>query len=396
MAELNFTARYNKWRLANPRGTLEQFKAIDAKTNTVITASAPVVIPAKPVANTGSGVIGGTAQDPGGSKRSLPTPTPTPYVAPGPNSQGVGGTDIWYKAQSLAYADFAKLFPGVPIGAYTALKTANFTGSDSQVVNQINDLLGKSYSDTSSGNTGSGNTQNNATQDILNQNQSYFDKAIAEMTKLIQAMYPPETDFGTMTDQELNDLLSRSEKMYGPEFTAIKQRAEQDFGTAQRFAQENLQKLFGQTDEDVSTSRTRIARNYSEAMNDTQMALAGRGLTFGGSRIKAERSLTTERDENLSDLAKTAGRTLGTADRGFQREFGSANLPGLPSLDFYGNPNYGEAGIKQTGLTQNLEDIARDRRRAIGGEYLTEVADYSNLTKKKIPTGYRDLYANIT
>lgn len=83
--------------------------------------------------------------------------------------------------------------------------------------------------------------------------------------------------------------------------------------------------------EDVGVQKQRIARNYQEAMKDSEDALSNRNLLYGGTRIKEERRLNESKQDELNAVDSTSRRTLEdlqrqqdrmSSDVGFQRDTG--------------------------------------------------------------------------
>ena len=78
----------------------------------------------------------------------------------------------------------------------------------------------------------------------------------------------------------------------------------------QKTGLEDIAKAEKQTAEDVTTTKERQARNFNQAMGDTQLALAARSLTYGGTRMKEEAKIRQENADRLADLERRTQRTL--------------------------------------------------------------------------------------
>lgn len=77
--------------------------------------------------------------------------------------------------------------------------------------------------------------------------------------------------------------------------------------------------------EDVGVKKQRLARNYQEAMSDSQMAMASRNLVYGGTRLKEEAKLKTGYDEGISDVEQAQKRKL--EDMGMEQSRMEADIP---------------------------------------------------------------------
>jgi hypothetical protein len=205
--------------------------------------------------------------------------------------------------------------------------------------------------------------------EVYDQYKSMFESAVDALVEILKDSLPANVDPVKLSDAELDAIMKEAEATIGPQFTRLKERAQQDFSTAQRFARENLQRYFQEVGEDVDLSRKRLIRNYHEAMADTQASLANRGLTYGSTRKKEEGKLETQKQEGIGDLERAASRNLKSQQTEFERMYGSAALPGLTGLDYYSFKRGGETGTEQLAYTRSLEDITRERAQALETEY---------------------------
>lgn len=236
------------------------------------------------------------------------------------------------------------------------------------------DYFGKMYDNPTTGYTaqgGNGGTNNNdfftEIRNLFSAQSSNIDSMAQLIADSIGKLTP---DIKQVTADDIAKISTAVEGEFGQYFTDMKGRAEQDFSSAQRFAQENLSKLFGQTEQDVKTSKGRIERNFQQATQETQAALANRGLTRGGTRGKEEEKLDYSKQQTTNDLVQKAQRTLGGAQESFERQWGSSNKPQLGLMDQSINPglNLNEVGTEVLGQQRNLADIELSRSSTIESE----------------------------
>jgi hypothetical protein len=88
---------------------------------------------------------------------------------------------------------------------------------------------------------------------------------------------------------------------------AQQKKSETDLTNQLTRGQEDTTLQTGRLNEDLGVQQKRIARNYSQAMEESTMAMAARKLTFGGSRQKAEAKLGEDRSLDLT-AANTANQ----------------------------------------------------------------------------------------
>mgnify|MGYP001583294958 CR=1 FL=1 len=142
-----------------------------------------------------------------------------------------------------------------------------------------------------------------------------------------------EAEFATDPSAVLNDIKfqeinDRIEKTFGPIFKkelslveetfnrnqeqlkATQTRTERELSESLGRGVEDIGKQRSRTQEEANITRERVARNFSEAMAESQAALADRGLTFGGVRQQKESRLNVAKDESLADVGRQEQRTL--------------------------------------------------------------------------------------
>jgi len=214
----------------------------------------------------------------------------------------------------------------------------------------------------------------NISQNTTGYTSESLDQIAQMIADAIGVLTPAEVT--NLTPDDIENIQKKIEDEFGPYFTELRERAEYDFNEARKFAEENLRTIFSDTESDVGEGRKRLARNYSEAMMDTQMAMANRGLTRGFAREEAEGRLRKTGQEQLRDLETQAQRTMRDQQEEFARQFGSGALPNLSigtsdiQERFYEPWQSGsvispktatETGTEVTAQERRLEDLLRER-----------------------------------
>jgi len=196
-----------------------------------------------------------------------------------------------------------------------------------------------------------------------------FSSIVDALADVIKDLIPKDQDIRNLSDEELADVMREAEATVGPEFTRLRERTEQDFDIAFKTSQEELQKTFSQTAEDLPEAKKRQARNFQEAMADTQMALQNRQLTYSGIRKEEEGKLETSNRETLADLQKNVNRGLADTQKQFEKLYGSGNIPQLAGVEGYKPTAGNEIGTEQIKQTRSLEDLMRGQKQETEIEY---------------------------
>jgi hypothetical protein len=151
-----------------------------------------------------------------------------------------------------------------------------------------------------------------------------FKSGNPEIDKFINDVYIPliESSFSNnptaiFDDAAFKTYKDRIDKTWGPIFERELKTAQEAYDRSVTglkeeagFQKEQLGLTETRNLEDTRIGKQRIARNLDEAKQESSMAMAARGLTFGGSRRKAETKLEQAAAESASDLEKESKRTL--------------------------------------------------------------------------------------
>lgn len=144
------------------------------------------------------------------------------------------------------------------------------------------------------------------------------DEAFANIKERVEAAYGPifqnelniaQETFGQIK-AEIDADRARVERELGTDTT---QGTQLERGLADIGTQES------QIQEDAGIKKERIARNFQEAMADSQAALAARSLSYGGTRRRNERRLGEQKAEDIGTVDRTANRALDELDTERQR-----------------------------------------------------------------------------
>lgn len=185
-----------------------------------------------------------------------------------------------------------------------------------------------------------------------------------------------ETTWGPVFANELNtvkqkfDLASSTLGAEKKQFTTKYGTSPTDQGTTITRGLEDLAMGQARTAQDVATKTQRIARSYTEAVRDSQDALAGRNLVSGGTRIRAEAGLANTRDTNLADLTSTSTRTLEDLQKAQARSAADTTAARDVGLTKYANEATGLQNDLTTGNqavdAERLAKQAEERQRLVG------------------------------
>ena len=186
-----------------------------------------------------------------------------------------------------------------------------------------------------------------------------FTSVVDELAESVISYIPEDLDILRLTDDEIASIVRNVESEVGEEFTRLRERTEQDFDIALKTSQEELQKVFSQTAEDLPEAKKRQARNFQEAMADSQMALQNRQRTYSGLREVEEGKLGTSNRETLADLQKNVNRGLSDTQKQFEKLYGSGNMPQLSSVEGYTPSTGNVTGTEQINKSRTLEDLIR-------------------------------------
>jgi hypothetical protein len=143
--------------------------------------------------------------------------------------------------------------------------------------------------------------------DVLN-DPSLFQKIKQAALAQIEPVYQKEL---AALEEEYNrqaqeTALTKEKSLYGLE-------------TEAKRTLEDIETKKARSAEDIAAIRQRLARSYDEAMADNRDAMAARRLTFGGTRLKTERKLGEQYQEQLSDAEKAYQRELEDLQKSQQR-----------------------------------------------------------------------------
>lgn len=188
----------------------------------------------------------------------------------------------------------------------------------------------------------------------------FVDAMLEMFLPLIQEKYGVEQPPTELTDQQLAEIAAEAEDRFGPYYQRLEKEALQDF----EFQKQGLETTTSREKEDLvrslkvgqvglqeqldtlKTSEKRVgeekeirlqrqARNFQQATQDTQDYLANVGLSRGGTRKRAETSLSEQDVRARGDIERGTTQSLEDIERqrrqsllGFQEQFGLQNLPG--------------------------------------------------------------------
>ena len=179
----------------------------------------------------------------------------------------------------------------------------------------------------------------------------------------------------TVTPEMRAMYLAQAQQELDPYYSEQKRLLELDTGTS-----------FNRLIEDTRTSEARLARQYGQALDNTQGDLQSRGMLYGGVRQKTEQELADTFNQSFEDVSRSFNRSLEDISLSAEKQLGSNNMAnygttrsvgrviaGTPEFQLGSDTNvyrptgqiYGEMPRSQTYSTQSraneLEGAERDR-----------------------------------
>lgn len=283
-------------------------------------------------------------------------------------------------SQQVANTDLIGQLYGQPDAAPSAASSISNPSSSSS----SGGLLGAVQESAGQVVAGMGQPGQSVTKDSIMQGQAgnvKFFTGNAELDQFLNDIYLPliqaEVDklqdpTAIFDDAIFKKVKENVDKVWGPIFKNELDFAQQTFDTQKQAL--DLQKgqqekeagfQFGdiatqekRTQEELGLGKERIARSYTEALADSQAALANRNLSFGGTRLKEEAKLAQAKSDKLGDLQKMADQNM---------EDLATSKNKLQSQQQYQGDVY---GLNLQGLNTDLTQ----QKQSIAGEELIQTA----------------------
>jgi len=262
----------------------------------------------------------------------------------------------------------------------------------------------------------SSNTTNETPSGYTPTGDPVFDAMMEIVIPLIEQEYGVDQPPSELTDEQLANIATKAEERFGPYYKELERQALEDFNyekagletssTRQKEDFVNQLKVGQQGIEDqilqLQTEKTRVeenktkaatleARNYEQAVTDSQNYLANVGLSRGGTRGKTESKLATQTSENQANIEQSAKRSQEEIERarqqslqGFEQQYGLSNLPTGIS---YTSPYDNLQGYLPTTYTRGQQDISttQDRLSSLYGRGQTALENqkYADILSQK-------------
>lgn len=265
---------------------------------------------------------------------------------------------------------------GISNATEWALREKGADSPEVQAVNAISNDLGKTFSLTA---------EKRDAITMLEEKDRNANQSIDALQKTIIDALPAETleDIASrdISEDELRDIMRYVESKVGDTARLAKQRAIEDYQTTKRFARENLETILKRVDEDLSRGIRRLNRQTEETLRVTRSALAERGLTRGGARLREEGLIEEQRQNTQSDLERQAIRGIEDSARTFGRQFGQAvELPkGLRDLGVKPSVFGSEPGT----ITRQKDRFLVDLEKATKEQKEEEIARQKSLLREQ-------------